>query len=68
MDRHDDELLAKQVRNAAPPRNDGLIGLTVAVVFVMGFVLGGSVFASKTPVSHNEFAVNSATLPATFQR
>jgi hypothetical protein len=69
MDRHDEELLAKQMRSIEPPRNDGLVGLMVAAVFFFGFVLGGSFFAPRTivPPSHDAAAYASVA-PTTFQR
>ena len=41
MEQHDWELLDKQVRGHRPPRNDGLIVLTVVAVFFVGMLLGG---------------------------
>ena len=41
MEQHDWELLDKQVRGHRPPRNDGLIVLTVVAVFFGGMLLGG---------------------------
>ena len=69
MDRRDEELLAKQMRSVAPPRNDGVIGLMVAAVFVIGFVLGGSFFAPKAsaPPTH-DVAAYSGSAPVVFQR
>ncbi|HEY1473737.1 MAG TPA: hypothetical protein VGF53_06600 [Pseudolabrys sp.] len=69
MDRHDEELLAKQMHGMEPPRNDGVVGLMVAAVFFFGFVLGGSFFASRAPVppSHNVAAYSSGA-PTIFQR
>jgi hypothetical protein len=70
MDRRDDELLAKQMHGMVPPRNDGLVGLTVAAVFLIGLFLGATVFAPKTPAppSHDVFAAYSTRAPATVQR
>ena len=69
MDRRDEELLAKQMRSIEPPRNDGLIVLTVAAVFFFGFVLGGSFFAPRAPAppSH-EVAAYASGAPTTFER
>jgi hypothetical protein len=40
MDRHDQELLDKQMRRLEPPRNDGVIAVMLAVMFVVGMTLG----------------------------
>jgi hypothetical protein len=40
MDRRDQELLDKQVRRLSPPRNDGVIAVMLAVMFVVGMTLG----------------------------
>jgi hypothetical protein len=45
MDRRDQELLDRQLRGLNPPRNDGLIGLTVVAVFFVGIAVGGILFA-----------------------
>jgi uncharacterized membrane protein len=44
VDRRDKELLAKQLRAVAAPRNDGLVGLVVLAVFVIGIAVGGALF------------------------
>jgi hypothetical protein len=41
MEQRDWELLDEQVRGHRPPRNDGLIVLTVAAAFFAGMILGG---------------------------
>ncbi|HEX5212933.1 MAG TPA: hypothetical protein VFW22_14505 [Pseudolabrys sp.] len=69
MDRHDEELLAKQMRSVAPPRNDGIVGLMVAAMFLVGFVLGGSFFAAKPSARvSQDVATYSSVAPTTFQR
>jgi len=45
MDQRDDDLLAKQLQGIGPPRNDGLVGLTVVTVFFVGLSIGAYVFA-----------------------
>jgi uncharacterized membrane protein len=62
VDRHDNELLAKQLRVVMPPRKDGLVGLIVLAVFVIGIAVGGVVF----PRDHG--AVRSAPVKAAVQR
>jgi hypothetical protein len=42
MDRRDRELLDKQMRRLTPPRNDGVIAVMVAVMFLVGVALGGA--------------------------
>ena len=46
MDRHDQELLNKQLKRFQPvPRRDGLMMLAVIGVFLAGMTVGGSLFA-----------------------
>jgi hypothetical protein len=40
MDRHDRELLDKQMRRLTPPRNEGAIAVMLAVMFLVGMALG----------------------------
>jgi hypothetical protein len=40
MDRRDQELLDKQTRRLTPPRNDGLIAVLLAAMFLFGMTLG----------------------------
>ena len=69
MDRRDEELLAKQMRSMAPPRHDGLVGLMVAAVFFIGFVLGGSFFAARAPAPPSQdVAAYAGGATTTFQR
>ena len=68
MNRRDEELLAKQMRTMAPPRNDGVIALMVAAVFLVGFVLGGSFFAPRTPTPATDGVYAAYGAPATLQR
>jgi hypothetical protein len=48
MDRRDQELLDKQMRRLSPPRNDGVIAVMLAVMFVVGMTLGGVLSEPKT--------------------
>ena len=41
MDRHDRELLDKQMRRLTLPRNDGVIAVLLAAMFLVGMTLGG---------------------------
>jgi hypothetical protein len=41
MQQRDWDLLDKQVRELRPPRNDGVIVLTVVAVFFAGMIRGG---------------------------
>ena len=73
MGRRDEELLAKQMRSVAPPRNDALVGLTVAAVFFVDFVLGGSFFAPRVDPGApapppQDVAAYSSGAPTTIQR
>jgi hypothetical protein len=45
MHRRDEELLDRQLKHMNPPRNDSLLGVMVAMVFLVGFALGGLLFA-----------------------
>jgi hypothetical protein len=40
MDRRDQELLDKQTRRLTPPRNDGVIAVLLAAMFLFGMTLG----------------------------
>ncbi len=40
MDRHDQELLDKQMRRLKPSRNEGAIAVMLAVMFLVGMALG----------------------------
>ena len=44
MDRRDRELLNKQMRVLSAPRNDGVISVTLAAMFLAGIALGSVVF------------------------
>jgi hypothetical protein len=41
MDRRDQELLDKQMRRLTPPRNDEVIVMMLAAMFLVGMALGG---------------------------
>jgi energy-converting hydrogenase Eha subunit F len=40
MNRRDWELLDKQTRRLSPPRNDGVIAVVLAAMFLVGMALG----------------------------
>jgi hypothetical protein len=44
MDQRDWELLDQQMRGFSPPRNEGILGLMVAAVFLAGLTLGSILF------------------------
>jgi hypothetical protein len=48
MDRRDQELLDKQMRRLTPPRNDGVIAVLLAAMFLVGMTLGGVLSAHKS--------------------
>ncbi len=48
MDRHDQELLDKQMRRLEPPRNDGVIAVMLAAMFLIGMTVGGVLSEPKT--------------------
>jgi hypothetical protein len=48
MDRHDQELLDKQMRRLTPPRNDGVIAVLLAAMFLIGMTFGSVLSEPKT--------------------
>jgi hypothetical protein len=48
MDRYDQELLDKQLRELSAPRNDGAIAVLLAVMFLVGMTLGGVLSEHET--------------------
>jgi hypothetical protein len=48
MDRRDQELLDKQMRMLSPPRNEGVIVLMLAAMFLVGIALGSVVFPHQS--------------------
>jgi hypothetical protein len=48
MDRHDQELLDKQMGRLSAPRNHGVIAVMLAVMFVVGMTIGGVVFPHQS--------------------
>jgi hypothetical protein len=48
MDRRDQELLDKQMRRLTPPRNDGVIAMVLAAMFLVGMTLGSVLSEHKT--------------------
>ena len=48
MDRYDRELLNKQMRRLSAPRNDGVIAVLLAVMFLVGMTLGGVLSEHET--------------------
>jgi len=41
MNRYDQELLDKQTRRLSQPRNEGVIAVMLAAMFLVGIALGG---------------------------
>jgi hypothetical protein len=64
MDRRDWELLDQQMRGFSSPRDNSVMSLTVAVVFLVGLVLGGVLFNHKTAPA--QFAWNNANVATYF--
>ena len=58
MDQRDWELLDKQMGGSVPPRNDGIVVLTIAAAFVAGLVVGGILFGRES--GPERFAANNA--------
>jgi hypothetical protein len=48
MDRRDQELLDKQMRRLGPPRNDGVIAVLLAAMFLVGMTLGSVLSAHQS--------------------
>jgi hypothetical protein len=48
MDQRDQELLDTQMRRLSPPRNDGVIVVLLAAVFLIGMTLGSVLSEPKT--------------------
>ena len=48
MDRRDQELLGTQMRRLSPPRNNGVIVVLLAAMFLVGMTLGGALSEHKT--------------------
>jgi hypothetical protein len=48
MDRRDRELLDKQMRTLSVPRNDGVIVVMLAAMFLVGVAIGGVVFPHQS--------------------
>jgi len=48
MDRRDQELLDKQMRRLAPPRNEGVIVVMLATMFLVGMALGSVLSPHKS--------------------
>jgi hypothetical protein len=48
MDRRDQELLDKQMRRLTPPRNDSVIAVMLAAMFLVGMALGSVLSAHQS--------------------
>jgi hypothetical protein len=48
MDRRDQELLDKQMRSLSAPRNDGVIAVLLAAMFLVGMTLGSVLSAHQS--------------------
>jgi hypothetical protein len=48
MDRRDQELLDKQMRRLTPPRNEVVIAVLLASMFLVGMTLGGVLSPHKS--------------------
>jgi hypothetical protein len=69
MNRRDEELLDKQLRSIAPPRNDAVVGLVGVAVFIAGLTLGAYLAGpSETPAPHDALAALSLGVQPTAQR
>jgi hypothetical protein len=60
MDERDQELLDKQLRYlGSPPRNDGVMILTIIAIFIAGVTVGGALFSHED--DSMQIASNDAT-------
>ena len=48
MNRYDQELLDKQTRRLSPPRNEGVIAVMLAAMFLVGITLGSVLSPHKS--------------------
>jgi len=48
MNRHDQELLDKQMRRLSPPRNEGVVVVMLATMFLFGMALGSVMSPHKS--------------------
>ena len=53
MDRREKELLDKQMRLLSAPRNDGVIVVMLAAMFLVGDAIGGVVFPHQSEPTPN---------------
>jgi hypothetical protein len=59
MNRYDRELLDKQMRRLTPPRNEGVIAVMLATMFLVGMTLGSVLSpqqSAPTQIASTEFA------------
>jgi hypothetical protein len=63
MDQRDWELLDEQMRGFSRPRNNGVMGFTITVVFLAGLAIGGILSNQRVPV---QFAGNNAKVATYF--
>jgi hypothetical protein len=61
MDRRDQELLDKQMRRLTPPRNEGVIAVMLAAMFLVGMTLG-SVLSPHQNSPHQNAPTQIASL------
>jgi hypothetical protein len=52
MDRHDRELLNKQMRRLSPPQNEGVIAVMLAAMFLVGMTLGSVLSPHQNEPTH----------------
>jgi energy-converting hydrogenase Eha subunit F len=59
MNQRDQELLDKQMRRLTPPSNEGLIGVMLAAMFLVGMTLGSVLTphqSAPTQIASTQFA------------
>lgn len=63
MDRRDEELLSRQLRNMSPVPSDRVFGPAMLAVFVVGFLLGGLLFTRSGDAPQTQDMMASIAIP-----
>jgi len=63
VNRRDEELLARQLRNASATPGDSVLGPIMLAVFVVGLLLGGLLFAPPGEAPRSADVMASISIP-----